>query len=149
MSDAARRAILARRSKFVAAALAGIGVACGKSAAPRPCLEVAPDTTETAPMPCLSPPYTPRDDEGDGGDAGASGDGSRNDAAAGAGHPDAAPDGHVADAGSSAVRADAGGDAARADGGALAAPRAPKTKPPFAPPRPCLLFSVLPGRTQK
>lgn len=134
MSDDARRAILARRSRFVAAALTGIGVACGKAAAPQPCLEVAPDATETAPMPCLSSPYVPRDAAAEEGDAGSAGPGAE---ALG-------EDAGRADAGAAGPDAGRAGAPARADAGSLAAPRPPKTKPPLAPPRPCLLFSTVP-----
>ena len=52
-----RELVLRRRAKFVAAAAAVAGIACGKEKAepPRPCLSVAwvPDAE---PTPCLSPP---------------------------------------------------------------------------------------------
>jgi hypothetical protein len=72
MSDDAKRAILARRAKFVAAAIAGLGAACGKEpkgddagAPPGPCLSVyvAPDAgapDAQRPRACLSAPM-PRD----------------------------------------------------------------------------------------
>jgi hypothetical protein len=50
--DDAKRLILARRARFVAAALAGVAgvaVACGGS------------IDDADPQPCLSPPYQPRD----------------------------------------------------------------------------------------
>jgi hypothetical protein len=50
VSDDARKAILSRRAKFVAAALTGISVACGKTSSPEPCLKVAAPPTETAPF---------------------------------------------------------------------------------------------------
>lgn len=57
MSDDAKRTILARRARFIAAAVASVGMACGKEKAtpPQPCLEVAmePDAGPT-PAPCLS-----------------------------------------------------------------------------------------------
>lgn len=69
MSDS-QKAILARRARFVAAALAGLASdACGKSEAekppptvdtagppapPVPCLSVAPPQPEPPPRPCLS-----------------------------------------------------------------------------------------------
>lgn len=57
---AARRAVLARRTRFVAAALAGVSVAaCGKSSGPDVCLKVSPAPTETAPQPCLNVVSTP------------------------------------------------------------------------------------------
>jgi hypothetical protein len=68
VGDDAKKAILARRAKFVAAAIAGLGVACGKEkaddagAAPGPCLSTvviedarAPDV-EPRPQACLSKP---------------------------------------------------------------------------------------------
>lgn len=74
--DDARRLILARRARFVAAALASVAVtagvaagteACaggveqtdaGSDAAPRPCLDIAPDASDddAGPKPCLAPP---------------------------------------------------------------------------------------------
>jgi hypothetical protein len=39
--DGAKKIILARRARFVAAAVAGLGIACGKEVASRPCLSVA------------------------------------------------------------------------------------------------------------
>ena len=68
-----KRAILARRAKFIAAAVASIGIACGKEPSPQPtvCLSatVDPDSQPPkplsnpdaqAPQPCLSQPM-PRD----------------------------------------------------------------------------------------
>jgi hypothetical protein len=71
MNDDAKKAILARRAKFVAAAIAGLGVACGKQKAddagapPGPCLstfviEDAGADVRERPRACLSPPM-PRD----------------------------------------------------------------------------------------
>ena len=81
MSDDARRIILARRARFVAAAVASIGIACGKEkVSPTVCLSVstvvAPDASSPppdaatatgedggstiTPAPCLSVP-APRD----------------------------------------------------------------------------------------
>src|SRR5688572_14584973 len=57
--DASRKAILPRRAKFVAAALAGITIAACKDGGPFACLKVAAPRdaeSEEAPMPCLSPP---------------------------------------------------------------------------------------------
>jgi len=54
MSDEAKKRILARRAKFVAAAIAGMGV--NAAACSEPCLSpgVPPDTgADTAPQPCL------------------------------------------------------------------------------------------------
>jgi hypothetical protein len=85
-NDDAKRLILARRARFVAAALAGVAVACGgatdegdpqpclsirptdggiDSAKPQPCLEPSVDE-DAGPQPCLSP-LPP--DAGDAGDA--------------------------------------------------------------------------------
>lgn len=60
-NDDAKRLILARRAKFVAAAIAGMAVACGGSADPEPCLspvlqprDAGPDAdADTQPQPCL------------------------------------------------------------------------------------------------
>jgi hypothetical protein len=68
VNDAAKKKILARRARFVAAAVASVGMACGKSSEqPHPCLSVeyVPDA-ETPPMPCLSVAYVPPADAGDG-----------------------------------------------------------------------------------
>jgi hypothetical protein len=62
MSDEAKRRILARRARFVAAAMTGAAVACGKEKAepPQPCLSVVyvpPDAGAEAaapPAPCLT-----------------------------------------------------------------------------------------------
>lgn len=58
MSDDAKKTILARRAKFIAAAVASVGIACGKTpmSSPEPCLSVATEHDAAAPMPCLSPP---------------------------------------------------------------------------------------------
>ena len=64
--DDAKKIILARRARFVAAAVASVGIACGKTeagSAPMPCLIVAipsdaeppPSDPGPPPMPCLSP----------------------------------------------------------------------------------------------
>jgi hypothetical protein len=91
-NDDAKRLILARRARFVAAALAGVAVACGGSEAepevclsplaprdaggdaadaqPQPCLEPTFDAGKDAePQPCLSPLPPDAGDAGDGGDA--------------------------------------------------------------------------------
>ena len=62
MSDDAKKAILARRAKFIAAAVASVGIACGKTpmSSPEPCLSIAVDH-DAAPMPCLSMPLRPPD----------------------------------------------------------------------------------------
>lgn len=67
MSDDTKKLILARRARFVAAAIAGVAVsACDK---PRACLEppMATSTSPTFPRPsvCLSPPHRPPIDGGD------------------------------------------------------------------------------------
>ena len=59
-NDDAKRLILARRARFVAAAVAGIAAACGGStedSKPKPCLEpVLRDAGADAdPKPCLTP----------------------------------------------------------------------------------------------
>jgi len=63
MSDDAKKLVLARRARFVAAALAGISVACcGKDkASPFVCLDVpAPeDASATTPQVCLTAIPTP------------------------------------------------------------------------------------------
>jgi hypothetical protein len=62
-NDEAKRAILARRARFVAAAMVGAGiVGCEKEQPPMVCLSVvAVPPPETAPAPCLSvaPPAPP------------------------------------------------------------------------------------------
>jgi hypothetical protein len=68
VSDDAKKTILSRRARFIAAAIAGTGIACGKdNASPQPCLEVAyeppdggADAARPPPRPCLSPAL-PRD----------------------------------------------------------------------------------------
>ena len=53
MSDDAKRIVLARRRKFIAAAIASVGISCG------------PGTPEPVPRPCLSqPPQQPHGDAG-------------------------------------------------------------------------------------
>src|SRR5206468_12554109 len=51
--------ILARRAKFIAAAVASIGIACGKTtkddAPPAPCLSTPFVQGDASPMPCLEP----------------------------------------------------------------------------------------------
>ena len=73
MGDETRRIILARRAKFVAAALAGLGAATGACESPQPCLspnyEPREAGPEVPPQPCLTAPYEPPD-AGDAGDAG-------------------------------------------------------------------------------
>jgi len=66
MSDDAKKIILARRTRFVAAALASAAIACGKEAGTggcaRPCLEPPPMPEDAGPTPrvCLSA-ATPQD----------------------------------------------------------------------------------------
>lgn len=73
--DDAKAIVLARRAKFVAAAVAGVGIACGKTETtpPQPCLSVA-YVPDAAPQPCLSPVAVPPDAAADAGptDAGPS-----------------------------------------------------------------------------
>lgn len=52
--DDARKIILARRARFVAAAMAGLGVACGKTTRPEPCLSEPAMQDDASPQPCLS-----------------------------------------------------------------------------------------------
>jgi hypothetical protein len=58
VSDETKKLILARRARFIAAAMASVGVACGKTneEPPHPCLSVeyVPDAAQPEPMPCLS-----------------------------------------------------------------------------------------------
>lgn len=59
--DASKRLVLARRAKFVAAAVAGIAIGCGKESKPQPCLSesvLEPDAAPP-PQPCLAPPPQP------------------------------------------------------------------------------------------
>lgn len=59
-SDDPKKLILARRARFVAAALAGMSIACGKekSSPPEPCLSVPIQRAdaEAPPGPCLAAP---------------------------------------------------------------------------------------------
>jgi len=57
MSDDQKKIVLARRAKFVAAAVASVGIACGKEQAepPRPCLSQVYVPPDAEPQPCLSP----------------------------------------------------------------------------------------------
>lgn len=111
--DEARRLVLARRARFVAAALAGASIACGKETAqpPLPCLSIA-SPVDASPRPCLEVEAPPAD-------------------AADGGAP--SPD----DAGGAGGAGDAGVPA-RADAGVHApGPIAPQPGP-RPPPRPCL-----------
>lgn len=62
--DDAKKIVLARRARFVAAAIAGVSVACsgGLSTTPQPCLDVTDDSgarPDADPQPCLGVPYDP------------------------------------------------------------------------------------------
>ncbi len=67
--DDAKRIVLARRARFVAAALASASLACGKMATPQPCLEPMPvdagaldagsTTTTTTTTPSAEPSAKP------------------------------------------------------------------------------------------
>jgi hypothetical protein len=76
VNDDAKKKILARRARFIAAAVAGISISCGKdrpepclsvthvpdpdaASTPQPCLEVTASDDGGAPQPCLSPPPQP------------------------------------------------------------------------------------------
>ena len=87
----AKKIILARRARFVAAAIAGVTAACsgGILGSPQPCLDVADDSgarPDADPQPCLGVPYDPdanRDTGTDGdvdADAGDAGDADAGDA---------------------------------------------------------------------
>jgi hypothetical protein len=106
--ESAKKAILARRARFVAAAVMGVGLASCEDKCGRPlaCLDVAAPAPDAAPTPCLSTPIPVPD-------AGATVSGSD---AIDAGPGDAGP-----------------GDAGADDGGATKSPPVPKP-----PPRPCL-----------
>ena len=138
MGDA-REKILARRAKFVAAALAGVTVAGTEACKPQPCLEIAPAPSDTAPGPCLSAPWVPPVDAGGAEDAGTDG-----------GSVDATDASRTADAGDASV-ADPGktraaaADAGSPDAGSRLKPIPPATRhvrPPAPPPRPCLLMHL-------
>lgn len=58
MSDASRKLILARRARFVAAAMVGAGLGASEACTPQPCLEPPISTatsSSSAPQMCLSP----------------------------------------------------------------------------------------------
>jgi hypothetical protein len=62
--DDAKRAIFARRARFIAAAMMGTGLmSCDRKTADHTvCLSVAiPEPPDAAPLPCLSPPPIPPD----------------------------------------------------------------------------------------
>lgn len=120
--DDAKKAILARRARFIAAAVmsAGIGASCDKDPHPQPCLSVAITDAGADPRPtvCLSPPPTPCLSVAIEPDAGA-----------------AIEDGGPSDAGPS----DAGpNDAGSRDAGPRPVPCLSKRPPPPPPPVPCL-----------
>ncbi len=77
MTDA-KKLILARRARFVAAAIAGIGTAV--ACEPEVCLSVIPatdagtDAKDTGPQVCLEPPFDAGEEENDAGDASDQGD---------------------------------------------------------------------------
>lgn len=56
MSDETKKLVLARRARFIAAAIAGMTISCGKETAPRPCLDVADEDASVppTPQPCLT-----------------------------------------------------------------------------------------------
>lgn len=73
----AKKIVFARRARFVAAALAGVSVACsgGLLTSAQPCLDVADDSgarPDADPQPCLGVPYDPDADRER--DTGADGD---------------------------------------------------------------------------
>ena len=120
--DADRRAILARRRRFVTLALAGVGgLGCDQSA-PQPCLSIAPVDTQTI------EPSAPTDagaiEEPSGGSAPTPGP--RPPDAGGGAAPDA-----------TAETPDAGSDAGRVDAGDVPEPPKP-IEPPI--PKVCLRF---------
>lgn len=61
MSDASRKLILARRARFVAAAMVGAGLGASEACTPQPCLEPPIYTGSASPAPCLSVAPAPPD----------------------------------------------------------------------------------------
>lgn len=66
--DSAKKTILSRRARFVAAAMMGAGAAGCSSCTPEPCLSATPITAppptpclSVSPLPCLAPPAMPPD----------------------------------------------------------------------------------------
>ncbi len=60
VDDPARKAILARRAKFVSAAMLGLAVSCSKKEAePEPCLKHGIERDDGAPRACLDPKEAP------------------------------------------------------------------------------------------
>ena len=58
--DDAARIVLARRAKFIAAAIAGVGIACGEpSRPPQPCLSVPPSMPDGGSGPTMPGPPGP------------------------------------------------------------------------------------------
>ena len=112
--DDARKAILARRARFIAAAMMGAGLAsCERvNTEPTSCLSLSEVPADAAPQPCLSPPVLPPDGTG------ATADGGARDSA---GNPP-----------------DAGGADADLDGGAPGAQPTLPPRPVPVSPRPCL-----------
>jgi hypothetical protein len=56
----AARVVLARRAKFIAAAIAGVGIACGEpNRPPQPCLSAPPTTPDAGPGPTMPGPPMP------------------------------------------------------------------------------------------
>lgn len=139
MSDA-RDKILARRAKFVAAALAGISVAYAEACKPQPCLEIAPTSPDVAPGPSLAPASTSSIDA-------AAAEPAADAGALEASAPSPAVQAH--EALSDAGAADAGkkrgaSDAGEADAGRLKPlPPATRLVVPPPPPRPCLLLHIV------
>lgn len=93
--ERAAKIILARRARFVAAAIAGVSVACsgGGLLAPNPCLDVADDSgtreRDADPQPCLGAPYDPDADRRPDADNDADADADAGDAEAGDADTDA------------------------------------------------------------
>lgn len=66
-SDEARRAILARRARFITAALASLAIGgCERKpeVPSEPCLSIAPDRPDAEPRVCLTPMRQPEGDAG-------------------------------------------------------------------------------------
>jgi hypothetical protein len=60
LSSDAARIVLARRAKFIAAAIAGVGIACGEpNRPPQPCLSSPPQTPDAGPGPGPTMPGPP------------------------------------------------------------------------------------------
>lgn len=129
-ANEARRAILARRRRFVAVALASAGVAAGSSSCdknPLVCLSPVPVEEDAGPTVCLSAPIEETPDAGAGGDDAA-------DAGAGDGDAGVSED---ADGGTG----DAGSDAGEAPPPRVCLRTAPPPTPKPTAPKPCLKFA--------